>query len=74
MTAKISTNIESLEDGTRVVLRPLPSNPIHNDPVAAMYLNGCFWCDGSSPADGPDYYFGDVLRYCEGWTPEFQDR
>ena len=46
-------------------LHPNASNPIHKRPVEATYSNGYFYCDGTSPMDGPDYYFGDVLTYCD---------
>ena len=54
-----------LNDGDRVRLYPNEINPIHRRPVEATYSNGYFYCDGTSPMDGPDYYFGDVLTYCD---------
>lgn len=64
----MKTDIENLQDGERVTLYPLPDNPLHKKPVSAIYSGGYFYCDGSRPEDGPDYYFGDVLTFCEGWT------
>ena len=62
------TDFESLEDGDEITLHPLPDNPLHKKPVKAIFASGYFHCEGSSPADGPDYYFGDVLRFNEGFT------
>lgn len=56
-------NIESLCDGDRVTLHPNASNPIHKRPVGATFSGGYFYCDGTDPTEGPDYYFGDVLTY-----------
>lgn len=55
--------IEQLRDGDRVRLHPNSANPLHKRPVDATYSQGYFFCDGSSPADGPDYYFRDVLAF-----------
>lgn len=52
-----------LNDGDRVRLYPNFFNPIHKRPVDAMYSGGYFYCDDYDPMNGPDYYFGDVLRY-----------
>lgn len=54
---------DSLNDGDRVRLYPLPTNPIHKSPVQATYSGGYFYCDGTDQTDGPDYYVGDVLTY-----------
>ena len=56
-------NIEDLEDGEQVILYPNADNPLHKQPIRATHQGGYFYCDGSKPEDGPDYYFGDVLRY-----------
>jgi hypothetical protein len=53
------------QDGDRVELRPNADNPLHKKPVMATYQGGYFYCDGSDPTLGPDYYLGDVLAYCE---------
>ena len=58
-------DLESLQDGARVRLHPRPDNPIHKQPKLATYSGGYFFCDGSDPIDGPDYYVGDVLTYNE---------
>ena len=55
--------LESLMDGDRVTLYPNATNPLHKRPVAAHFSGGYFYCDGTEPADGPDYYFGDVLTF-----------
>ena len=56
-------DVESLNDGDRVRLHPNASNPLHRSPVMATYSSGYFYCDGTDPMDGPDYYVGDVLTY-----------
>lgn len=50
-------------DGARVKLTPNASNPIHKKPVLATYSGGYFYCDGSDPTLGPDYYMGDVMSF-----------
>ena len=55
----------TLEDGDRVELRPKDGNPLHKKPVMATYQGGYFYADGSDPTLGPDYYFGDILTYCD---------
>lgn len=62
------TDFENIEDGAEITLHPLPGNPIHKKPVLATYASGYFYCQGTRPEDGPDYYFGDVLRYVAGFT------
>lgn len=56
---------DELADGSRVRLYPNALNPIHKAPAVATFSGGYFYCDGSDPMDGPDYYFGDVLTYNE---------
>ena len=58
-------DVNSLNDGDRVSLTPNAANPLHKRPVEATYSGGYFYCDGTSPMDGPDYYFGDVMAYNE---------
>ena len=58
-----------LNDGDRVRLHPNASNPIHKAPVLAIYSGGYFYCDGTDAAEGPDYYFGDVLTFNERIEP-----
>lgn len=62
------TDFQNLEDGARIKLHPCVGNPLHDEPVMAIYQSGYFYCDGSNPVDGPDYYLGDVLTYNEGFT------
>lgn len=62
------TDFENLEDGARITLHPNSENPLHKKPVAATYSGGYFYCDGSDPADGPDYYFRDVSAYNRGFV------
>lgn len=61
------TDFDNLQDGDRVTLFPNNANPLHKRAVAATYSNGYFYCDGSNPAGGPDYYWGDVLAYNDGF-------
>lgn len=61
------TDIENLEDGQRVTLHPNETNPLHKKPVKATYQSGFFYCDGTDPTEGPDYYHRDVLRYNYGF-------
>lgn len=61
------TDFENLEDGARITLFPNALNPLHKKPVIATMQSGYFLCDGSDPMDGPDYYFGDVLTYNDGF-------
>lgn len=63
-------DFEKLGEGQRVRLFPLARNPLHKKPVGAVYYAGYLYCDGSPVEDGPDYYLGDVLRYCEGFELE----
>ena len=58
-------NFEDLQNGDRVRLHPNEDNPIHKTPKAATFSDGYFFCDGSDPRDGPDYYVRDVLLYNE---------
>jgi len=66
----MKTEIEALSDGDAVTLHPNDANPLHKQPVKATYSGGYFFCEGSDPMDGPDYYFGDVLAYNHGWTTQ----
>lgn len=61
------TDFETLEDGTAIVLHPNEANPLHSQPIKATFSGGYFFCEGSNPMDGPDYYFGDVLAYNDGF-------
>lgn len=59
------TDFDFNANDVRVKLYPNDANPIHRAPVMATYLSGYFYCDGTDPLDGPDYYFGDVLTFNE---------
>lgn len=59
----MNVSIEQLQDGDRVRLHPNSANPLHKKPVDATYSQGYFFCDDSDPANGPDYYFRDVLTF-----------
>ena len=61
------TDLESLKNGDRVTLFPKPDNPLHSKPIQAIYNGGFFFCDGTDPEEGPDYYVRDVLRFNEGF-------
>lgn len=63
-------DFDALNDGDRVILFPNATNPLHKKPVHASYLSGFFYCDGTDPLDGPDYYLRDVLAYNEGFMME----
>lgn len=65
----MKTDFDMLADGQRVTLFPNSDNPLHKRPVNATYSGGYFFCDGSSPTDGPDYYLGDVLAFNHGYEP-----
>lgn len=63
------TDFENLQDGEQVILHPNAGNPLHKKPVKATYSQGYFYCEGTDPMDGPDYYFRDVLLHNDGFTP-----
>lgn len=62
------TNFDELNDGQKITLYPNEQNPLHKKPVRATYAGGYFFCQGTPPEQGPDYYLGDVLTYNEGYT------
>lgn len=64
------TDFENLSDGDVITLYPNGENLLHKRPVKATFSAGYFYCDGTNPTEGPDYYFGDVLRFNEGFTKE----
>lgn len=67
MTEGTRTDFENLEDGYRVRLIPNETNPLHKRPINAIFNGGYFYCEGSNHAEGPDYYFGDVWAYNDGF-------
>lgn len=66
----LKTDFDKLKEGQRITLHPLPDNPLHSKPVRCTYVQGFFYCDGSDPIGGPDYYLGDIIKYNEGYTDE----
>lgn len=62
------TDFQNLRNGDVVILHPRAENPLHKRPKKATYSSGYFFCEGTDPTEGPDYYLGDVLTYCEGFT------
>lgn len=62
------TDFENLSDGDVVTLHPNASNPLHKRPVEATYQSGYYYCKGTDPRTGPDYYFRDVQAYNHGFT------
>lgn len=65
---ELRTDLEALKDGDEITLYPTDENPLHTKPVKATFSHGYFYCKGSDPADGPDYYFRDVFTFNEGFT------
>lgn len=61
-------DIENLANGEEVTLHPNSSNPIHSKPVKATFSDGYFFCEGTNPEEGPDYYWRDVFQYNKGFT------
>ena len=66
--SEIRQDFVNLKNNTRVTLYPAPDNPLHSEPVNAIFSNGYFYCDGSAAEDGPDYYLGDVLKFNVGYA------
>ncbi len=67
------TDVENLTNGARITLHPNEDNPLHSRDVKASFADGYFFCDGSDPMDGPDYYLGDVLQFCHGYSIRADD-
>lgn len=61
------TDFENIDQGQAVTLYPNERNMLHSKPVTALFSNGYFFCYGSNHEDGPDYYFGDVSKYNDGF-------
>jgi hypothetical protein len=66
----MDTDLNSIPNESHVTLHPNSSNPLHKKPVRAFFVDGYFYCDGTPPDQGPDYYFRDVLQFNDGWTIE----
>lgn len=64
------TDFENLKNGDLITLHPNASNQLHKKPIKASFSRGYFYCEGTNPMDGPDYYFGDVFAYNESYTKE----
>jgi hypothetical protein len=64
------TDFDNLNDGDRITIYPAQDNPLHKEPVKATYQAGYFYCDGTNPTEGPDYYLADVLKWNEGFEKE----
>lgn len=62
------TDFENLTDGASIILHPRPENPLHKRDIRSTYSGGYFFCEGTDPVEGPDYYMGDVFAYCYGYT------
>lgn len=63
----MKTDFYRIKDGQYVMLFPNDNNLLHSFPVKALYQSGYFYCDMSNPELGPDYYLGDVSKYCDGY-------
>lgn len=63
-------DFQSLEDGARVVLYPDDTNPLHREPVKAIFQGGYFFCDGSTAEEGPDYSLKEAAQYTRGFALE----
>ena len=63
----MKTDFENLTDGAAIILHPNEDNPLHKRPIQAVYSGGYFFCKGTDPTEGPDYYMGDVLAYNDGY-------
>lgn len=64
---ELRKDFENMKDGQEVILHPNDNNPIHQSPVKAVFMNGYYYCEGTDPVDGPDYYFRDVSTYNHGF-------
>ena len=65
---ELKTDFDNIKNFDRVVLHPNNKNPLHKKQVVATFVDGYFYCDGSSPENGPDYYVGDVFKFNYGYT------
>ena len=67
------TDFENLSDGDVVTLHPNAINPLHKKPVTATFQGGYFYRQGTDPMEGPDYYFGNVLTFNDGFESGQQE-
>lgn len=56
-------DFENIKDGQKIRLFPNSNNPLHKRPFVATHHAGYFYCEGTRPTEGADYYFGDVATY-----------
>ncbi|WP_313350244.1 hypothetical protein [Paracoccus sp. (in: a-proteobacteria)] len=61
------TDFENLPDRQTVILHPAEANFLHREPVLAVRHGFCIFCEGTDPAEGPDYSMRDVSAFCRGW-------
>ena len=61
------TDFDKIESGQWIMLFPNDSNPLHKSPIKAFYNEGYYYCEGTDPNEGPDYYFRDVGQYNHGY-------
>ena len=62
------TDFDNLEDGQVITLHPNADNPLSDKPMEVLYSCGYFYQTSNQADPGPDYYFGDVLKYNFGFT------
>lgn len=60
-------DFSNLPDGSRILLYPRDTNPLHKKPVNATFQGGYYYCDGTPHIEGPDYYWRDVSGYMMGY-------
>ena len=61
--AEARRDFEAILDGQKIRLFPKSNNPLHKKPFIAIHQYGYFYCEGTRPTEGADYYFGDVAMY-----------
>lgn len=60
-------DFENIQEGDLVKLFPSAFNNLHFKPVEAYFNAGYFYCKDTPAENGPDYYFGDVFLYTNGF-------
>lgn len=61
------TDFENLPEAQAIILHPIEANFPHSKPVRGVRQGFLIFCDGTDPADGPDYSMRDVSAFCRGW-------